>query len=81
MTMRSISRFLLLAAALAVAVTGAAWANEVTDWNQIMFQAALAASPPTSPLTMTRVSAIGESSVFAAVTKNTNSCVFGEPRG
>jgi hypothetical protein len=65
--MKSIARLLLLAAALAVAVTGAAMANEVTDWNQIMFQAALAASPPTSPLAMTRVSAIVESSVFDAV--------------
>lgn len=63
--MKRISRLLLLTAALTAAVTGAASANEVTDWNQIMFQAALAA--PTNPLVITRVSAIVHSSVFDAV--------------
>lgn len=65
--MKRISRFLFLIAALTAAVTGAAGANEVTDWNQIMFQAALAAAPPTNPLVSTRISAIVEASVFDAV--------------
>jgi len=64
--MKRISRLLLLVGALTTAVTGAAGANEVTDWNQIMFQAALV-PPATNPLVMTRVSAIVESSVFDAV--------------
>jgi hypothetical protein len=41
-------------------------ADEVTDWNKIMFQAALVA-PPTSPLVMSRVAAIVQVSVFEAV--------------
>jgi hypothetical protein len=40
-------------------------ADEVTDWNQIMFHAALVAQ--TSPLVMTRNAAIVQSSVFDAV--------------
>jgi hypothetical protein len=65
--MKSIARILLLTVATALAATGAAAANEVTDWNQILFQAALAAVPPTSPLVITRVAAIVEVSVFDAV--------------
>lgn len=64
--MKRISRLFLLAAALTAAVTGAAGANEVTDWNQIMFQAALG-PPATNPLVITRISAIVEASVFDAV--------------
>ena len=52
---------------LALGAAGFARADEVTDWNQIMFQAALAAVPPTSPLAMGRVGAIVQSSVFDAV--------------
>ncbi|HEX4441579.1 MAG TPA: vanadium-dependent haloperoxidase [Thermoanaerobaculia bacterium] len=46
---------------------GVARADEVTDWNQIMLQSALAAAPPTSPLVMSRVGAIVAASVFDAV--------------
>ena len=62
-TMKRISRLLLLIGALTAAVTGSAGANEVSDWNQIMFQAALA----TNPLVITRVSAVVQASVFDAV--------------
>ena len=41
-------------------------ADEVTDWNKIMFQAALVA-PATSPLVMSRNAAIVQVSVFEAV--------------
>ncbi len=44
---------------------GLARADEVTDWNQIMLQSALAAS--TSPLAMSRVGATVAASVFDAV--------------
>ncbi len=46
---------------------GVARADEVTDWNQIMLQTALAAVPPTNPLVMSRVGAIVQASVFDAV--------------
>jgi len=42
-------------------------ADEVTDWNAIMFQAALTATPPTTPLVTTRVAAIVQGAVFDAV--------------
>ncbi|HMA28833.1 MAG TPA: vanadium-dependent haloperoxidase, partial [Thermoanaerobaculia bacterium] len=42
-------------------------ADEVTDWNGIMLEAAHNAVPPTSPLVMTRVAAIVQASVFDAV--------------
>ena len=47
--MKRISRLLLLVGALTTVVTGAAGANEVTDWNQIMFQAALVPPATTRP--------------------------------
>src|SRR5215471_11002135 len=72
--MRKVARFRLVPFAVAVAFVvalvlppGAARADEVTDWNQIMLQSALAASPPTSPLVMSRVGAIVQASVFDAV--------------
>jgi len=43
-----------------------AWANEVTDWNGIMFRAALV-PPATGPLIMVRYAAIVQSAVFDAV--------------
>src|ERR1700730_2045780 len=42
-------------------------AEEVTDWNAIMFKAALTATPPTTPLVTTRVAAIMHAAVFDAV--------------
>ncbi len=52
--------------AFAVSLPTFARADEVTDWNKIMLQAALVA-PATSPLVMTRVGAIVQVSVFEAV--------------
>jgi len=41
-------------------------ADEVTDWNRILFRAALL-PPATTPVVMTRVAAIVQTSVFDAV--------------
>jgi hypothetical protein len=54
-------------AALLCVVAASARGDEITDWNQIMFQAARTAVPPTSPGNMTRVAAIVQTSVFDAV--------------
>ena len=56
---------LVILAVLAIAVFPAA-ADEVTDWDAIMFQTALVA-PATSPLVMNRNAAIVQSSVFDAL--------------
>ncbi len=58
---------LFLVLALASSVPAVVLADEVTDWNGIMLQAAHDAVPPTSPLVMTRVAAIVQASVFDAV--------------
>src|ERR1700730_342176 len=56
---------LLLAVVFASISATTARADEGTDWNQILFQAALV--DKTSPLFMTRNAAIFQSSVFDAV--------------
>ena len=65
--MKNTSKFsLALGAALAaLASAPGARADEVTDWNQNMLQAALVAK--TSPLIMSRVPAIVQAAVFDAV--------------
>src|SRR5207253_7722751 len=62
-----IRAFLPIALAVAFAdfCIATARADEVTDWNQIMFQAALVAK--TSPLDMSRNAAIVQGSVYDAV--------------
>ena len=65
--MRSDTRRWFVLITLASCVSTVARADEVTDWNKIMLEAALAAVPPTSPLVMTRVAAIVQASVFDAV--------------
>lgn len=66
--MKRIGNLGFLLAALAVLLPGAAVADEVTDWNRIMFQAALHATPaPTTPLVMSRNAAIVEAAVYDAV--------------
>jgi hypothetical protein len=62
---RSVGSFLVLVA-LAGGLVGTARADEVTDWNRIMFEAALV-PPATSPIVMTRVAAIVQASVFEAI--------------
>ena len=63
---RTVGSFWLVMAAFAGGLPVAARADEVTDWNKIMFQAALV-PPATSPLVMGRVAAIVQVSVFEAV--------------
>jgi PAP2 superfamily len=63
---RSAGLFFVLAA-MAGSISNAVRADEVTDWNGIMLEAAHNAVPPTSPLVMTRVAAIVQASVFDAV--------------
>ena len=50
---------------LGLALSGPAHANEVTDWEQVLFQAALSAGTPS--LNLTRFSAIYNAAVFDAV--------------
>jgi len=63
---RGIGRSCLALATFVAGLTATARADEVTDWNKIMLQAALVA-PATSPLVMGRVGAIVQVSVFEAV--------------
>lgn len=58
--------FGLVFIALATSIAPTARADEVTDWNQILLDAALV-PPATSPLVMTRVAAIVHAAVFDAV--------------
>ena len=64
MTIRPILR---VAVSLLVLVAPArtAWADEVTDWNETLFRAGLIAG--SSPLAMTRLTAIVQASVYDAV--------------
>jgi hypothetical protein len=62
--MRSL-RLLVFASTFFVALSAPARADEITDWNQILFQAALTAN--TSPLIVSRVAAIVQAAVFDAV--------------
>jgi hypothetical protein len=58
---------MLLAALVSVTAT-TALADEATDWNVIMFQAALHATPvPSTPLVMSRNAAIVQTAVYEAV--------------
>ncbi len=63
---RNLGGFWFALAGLAGGLATAARADEVTDWNKIMFEAALV-PPATSPIVMTRVAAIVQASVFDAV--------------
>jgi hypothetical protein len=67
--MRKIFSFLLLAIVFGGAIAVTARADEISDWNRIMFESAVppATSPATSPLVMTRVAAIVQASVYDAV--------------
>jgi membrane-associated phospholipid phosphatase len=65
--MKKITRFSwLVLVALATNIASTARADEVTDWNQILRDAALV-PPATSPLVITRVAAIVHAAVFDAV--------------
>ena len=56
-----------LAVALVLALAAGGWADEVTDWNQVMFRSALMTNPTASPLAMSRTAAIVSAAVFDAV--------------
>ena len=65
--MKKITRFIwLVLVALATNIASIARADEVTDWNQILLDAALV-PPATSPLVITRNAAIVHAAVFDAV--------------
>ena len=55
----------LAALVVAVSLVTPAWADEVLDWNEMLFRAALIGA--TSPLNTSRVAAIVQSAVFDAV--------------
>jgi hypothetical protein len=59
------TRFLLLSVVIAVTPVAEARADEVGDWNRIMYQAAVAAN--TNPVVMTRNAAIVQAAVFDAL--------------
>jgi membrane-associated phospholipid phosphatase len=63
--MKTISKLWVVVVVSAVCLTPQVRADEITDWNRIMLQAGLAAN--TSPLVMSRISAIVQSAVFDAV--------------
>ena len=63
--MRKFSTLLFSAVVLVGILGTTAWADEVTAWNTIMFQAAFVAG--TSPLNMSRNAAIVQAAVFDAV--------------
>ena len=65
--MRQIVRFLLVAVVVATVFTTTASADEVTDWNRNLFEAARVNLPPTSPLAITRSAALVQAAVFDAV--------------
>jgi hypothetical protein len=61
------TKALLLLAVLFTLSTTTARADEVTDWNRNMFEAARLNVPPTSPLAVTRNAALVQAAVFDAV--------------
>ena len=64
--MTSITRRTLLACLAVIGGASTVHADEVTDWNANLFRAALVA-PATSPLVMTRNTAIVQAAVFDAL--------------
>lgn len=62
-----IAKVLLVLAALSTLFMTTARADEVTDWNRNLFEAARLNVPPTSPLAITRNAALVQAAVFDAV--------------
>ena len=62
-----IAKVLLVLAALSALFMTTARADEISDWNKNLFEAARLAVPPTSPLVITRNGALVQSAVFDAV--------------
>ena len=63
--MQKMRTAILVPLVLAASLATPAWADEVLDWNELMFRAGLVAA--TSPLNMSRVAAIVQAAVFDAV--------------
>src|SRR2546421_8667994 len=66
-TSMRITKVLLGLAVLAVLFTTTVRADEVSDWNRNLFEAARLNVPPTSPLAITRNAAIVQAAVFDAI--------------
>ena len=62
-----VAKVLLGLAVLAALFTTTARADEVSDWNRNLFEAARLNTPPTSPLAVTRNAAIVQAAVFDAI--------------
>src|SRR4051794_17823474 len=62
-----IGTLLLLLMVFAILTTTTVRADEVTDWNRNLFEAARLNSPPTSPLLVTRNAALVQAAVFDAI--------------
>jgi len=58
---------LLVLAVFGTLTTTTVRADEVADWNRNLFEAARLNNPPTSPLVMTRNSALVQAAVFDAI--------------
>jgi len=62
-----IAKVLLVLAVLSTLFITTARADEITDWNRNLFEAARLNVPPTSPLAVTRNAALVQAAVFDAV--------------
>jgi hypothetical protein len=62
-----VTKLLLVLAVFATLTTITVRADEVADWNRNLFEAARLNNPPTSPLVMTRNSALVQAAVFDAI--------------
>lgn len=62
-----VTKLLLVLAVFATLTTTTVRADEVADWNRNLFEAARLNNPPTSPLVMTRNSALVQAAVFDAI--------------
>ena len=59
-----VTKLLLLLAVFTTLITTTVRADEVTDWNRNLFEAARLNNPPTSPLVITRNAALVQAAVF-----------------
>src|SRR5580765_360026 len=62
-----VAKLFLVLAVFATLTTTTVRADEVADWNRNLFEAARLNSPPTSPLIMTRNTALVQAAVFDAI--------------
>lgn len=62
-----VTKLLPLLAVFTTLITTTVRADEVTDWNRNLFEAARLNNPPTSPLVITRNAALVQAAVFDAI--------------